>query len=355
MNKAHCSRYSIHLGSTKMYHDLKEVYWWNDMKRNIVEYVAKCSNCQQVKVEHKRPDGLTQTMDIPIWKWEDINMDFITGNWDDHMPLLEFAYNNSYHSSIDMAPFKALYGRRCRSPIGWFEVGETQILGPDLVHQAIEKVKLIKERLKIAQSRQKSYADVCHRDIEFQVDDWVFLKVSPMKGVMRFGRKGKLCPRYIGPYKVIRRVVQVAYKMDLPRELTAVHPVFHVSMLCKCLGDPTQVIPIEGMEFSEHLSYEEVPVAILDRQVRKLRTKDIALVKVLDKDITDSSKLKHLQYKVPRGSPRAVVMSTSCGPTRGLEAVARHHVPLALNPKEISRGAPRAMELATTRGPFRGP
>ncbi|WMV46683.1 hypothetical protein MTR67_040068 [Solanum verrucosum] len=148
-----------------------------------------------------------------------------------------------------MAPFEALYGHRCRSPIGWFEVGETQILGPDLVHQAVEKVKLIKERLKLAQSRQKSYADVRRRDIEFQVDDWVFLKVTPMKGVMRFGRK--------------------------------VHPVFHVSMLRKCLGDPTQVIPIEGMEFSEHLSYEEVLVAILDRQVRKLRTKDVASVKVL--------------------------------------------------------------------------
>ncbi|WMV26259.1 hypothetical protein MTR67_019644 [Solanum verrucosum] len=170
------------------------------------------------------------------------------------MPLIEFPYNNSYHSSIGMTLFEALYGRRCKSPISWFEV---------------------------AQSRQKSYADIRCRDIEFQVDDCVFLKVSPMKGVMRFGRKGKLSPRYIGPYKVIRRVGQVAYEVDLPRELVVVHPILHVSMLRKCLGDPTQVIPIEGMELSEHLSYEEVPVEILDRQVRKLRTKDVASVKVL--------------------------------------------------------------------------
>ncbi|WMV55110.1 hypothetical protein MTR67_048495 [Solanum verrucosum] len=133
----------------------------------------------------------------------------------------------------------------------------------------------------MAKIRQKSYADVCYRDIEFQVDDWVFLKVSFMKGVMRFGRKGKLSPRYIGLYKVIRRVGQVAYEVDLPRELAVVHPVFHVLMLCKCMGDPTHVIPIEGMEFSEHLSYEEVLVAILDQHVRKLRKKDGALVKVL--------------------------------------------------------------------------
>ncbi|WMV19370.1 hypothetical protein MTR67_012755 [Solanum verrucosum] len=203
------------------------------------------------------------------------------GNWDDHMPLIEFPYNNSYHSSIGMAPFEPLYGRQCRLSIGWFEVGETQILGPDLVHQVVEKVKLIKKRLKMAQSRQKSCTDVRRRDIEFQVDDWVFLKVSLMKGVMIFGRKGKLNPRYIGPYKVICSVGQVAYEVDLPRDLSAVQPVFYVSMLRKCLEDPTQIIPIEGIEFSEHLSYEEVQWQYWTNKVRKLTTKDVASVKVL--------------------------------------------------------------------------
>ena len=127
------------------------------------------------------------------------------GNWDDHLPLIEFAYNNSYHSSIKMAPYEALYGRKCRSPIGWFEVGETLLFGSDLVYQAIEKVKVIQQRLKTAQSRHKSYADSRRRGLEFSIGDWVFLKVSPIKGVMRFGKKGKLSPRYIGRYKIIRR------------------------------------------------------------------------------------------------------------------------------------------------------
>ena len=203
------------------------------------------------------------------------------GSWDDHLPLIEFAYNNSYHSSIQMAPYEALYGRKCRSPIGWFDVGETKLIGPDVIQQVVDKVKLIQERLLAAQSRQKSYADNRRRDLEFQIGDWVFLKVSPMRGVMRFGRKGKLSPRYIGPYHIVRRIGKVAYELDLPSDLEAVHPVFHVSMLRKCIGDPSRVFPVDNIQVTEELSYEEKPVAILDRQVRRLRTKDVASVKVL--------------------------------------------------------------------------
>ncbi|WMV13747.1 hypothetical protein MTR67_007132 [Solanum verrucosum] len=119
------------------------------------------------------------------------------GNWDDHLALIEFAYNNNYHSSIGMTPFEALYGRRYRSSIGWFEVGEVALIGPELVYEATEKVWLIKERLRMAQSRQKSYADVKRRDLEFEVNDWVYSKILPMKGVMRFGKKGKHSPRYV--------------------------------------------------------------------------------------------------------------------------------------------------------------
>ncbi|WMV09040.1 hypothetical protein MTR67_002425 [Solanum verrucosum] len=281
-------------------------------------------------------------MDIPIWKWEAINMDFITGlpfSFKRHdsiwviidrltksahfLPVKSSSTAEEYAKiyvrevfrlhgtplfiiSDRGAQFTALFWRSFLKSLGTHVnlsttfhpqtngqaertiqtlkymlrayvldfKGETQILGPDLVHQAIEKVKLIKERLKMDQSQQKSYANVCRRDIEFQVDDWVFLKVSPMKGILRFGRKGKLSPRYIRPYKVIRRV--------------------------------GQVIPMEGMEFSENLSYEKVPVAILDRQVRKLRTKGVASVKVLDTDITCSSELKHPQYKVKLEPKRGV-------------------------------------------------
>ena len=203
------------------------------------------------------------------------------GSWDDHLPLIEFSYNNSYHSSIQMAPYEALYGRKCRSPIGWFDFGETKLIGPNMIQQDVDKVKLIQERLLAAQSRQKSYADNRHRDLEFQIGDWVFLKVSPMRGVMRFGRKGKLSPRYIGPYQIVRRIGKVAYELDLPSYLEAVHPVFHVSMLRKCIGDPSRVFPVDDIQVTEELSYEEKPVAILDRQVRRLRTKDVASVKVL--------------------------------------------------------------------------
>ncbi|WMV32426.1 hypothetical protein MTR67_025811 [Solanum verrucosum] len=175
------------------------------------------------------------------------------GNWDDPLPLIEFAYNNNYHSSI----------------------------GPKLVHEAIEKVRLIRERLKTAQSWQKSYVDVRRRDLEFDFHDWVYLKISPMKGVMRFGKKGKLIPRYVGPYQILRRVGKVTYELYLPNELASLHQVFHVSMLKKCVGDPTSIVSLEGLGVNENLSYEEVSIEILDREVKKLRNKEVASVKVL--------------------------------------------------------------------------
>jgi len=181
-----------------------------------------------------------------------------------------------------MSPFEALYGRRCKPPVGWFEVGEVALLGPDLVMDALEKVKMIRERLRTAQSRQKSYADVRRRDLEFKVGDWVYLKVSPMKGVVRFGKKGKLSPRYVGPYEIIKRVGKVAYELKLPNEMNLVHPVFHVSMLRKCLGDPSAIVPLDVVGVVEdNLTYEEVPIQILDRQVKRLRNKEVASVKVL--------------------------------------------------------------------------
>ncbi|KZV38151.1 hypothetical protein F511_41907 [Dorcoceras hygrometricum] len=137
-------------------------------------------------------------------------------SWDTMLPLVEFAYNNSYQASIEMAPYEALYGRKCRSPIHWDDVGERTELGPDIVEQTAAAIKIIRDRMKTAQSRQNSYADSHRRDLNFEVEDHVFLKIAPMKGVMRFGRKGKLSPRFIGPFQILERIGTLAYRLALP-------------------------------------------------------------------------------------------------------------------------------------------
>ena len=143
----------------------------------------------------------------------------LKGSWEEHFPLVEFAYNNSYQASIQMAPYEALYERPCRSPICWIEVGESSITGPDLIRDTSDKVGMIRKRLLTAQSRQKSYADVRRRPLEFKAGDHVFLKVMPKRGVIRFGKRGKLSSRYIGPFKVLKRVGAVAYRLALPPSL----------------------------------------------------------------------------------------------------------------------------------------
>lgn len=180
-----------------------------------------------------------------------------------------------------MAPYEALYSHKCQSSIGWFELGEEQLLGPDLVQQALEKVILILEWLWTAQSRQKSYADKKVCDMEFMKGEKVFSKVSPMKGVMRFGQKGKLSPRYISPYEILDRIGLMTYRLALPSRLSAVHPVFHVSMLRRYIRDDSHKINLEDVELDENLAYEEGPISIIDRQMRQLRLKKIVSVKVL--------------------------------------------------------------------------
>ncbi|XP_075101911.1 uncharacterized protein LOC142177335 [Nicotiana tabacum] len=180
-----------------------------------------------------------------------------------------------------MAPIEALYGQRRRSPIGWFEPTQVGLLGPDLVHDALEKVALIQQRLKIAQRRQKIYTYVHRCKLEFKEDDQVLLKVSPIKDVMRFAKKGKLSPRFIGPYLILKRIGEVAYKLELPASMTLVHPVFHVSMLRGYVPDPAHIVSPEVVEINDGLTYDEEPVEILDRQVHRLRTKYMALVKAM--------------------------------------------------------------------------
>ncbi|WVZ80614.1 hypothetical protein U9M48_028073 [Paspalum notatum var. saurae] len=191
--------------------------------------------------------------------------------WDECLPLAEFAYNNSYQKSLEMAPFEALYGRRCKTPLNWFEPGEWVIFGPDLVTQAEEQVRFIHSNMKRAQSRQKSYSDKRRRPLAFEEGDHVYLRVSPMKGVHRFGVKGKLAPRYVGPFKITERCGSVAYRFELPPHLAAVHDVFHVSQLKKCLRVPEEVVDTSQIQVEPDLTYEEKPIKILDQKQRSTR------------------------------------------------------------------------------------
>ncbi|GJU96942.1 putative reverse transcriptase domain-containing protein [Tanacetum coccineum] len=174
------------------------------------------------------------------------------GSWDVHLPLVDFLYNNSYHSSVRCAPFEALYGRKCRSPIMLAEVGEGQLKGSELVQETTEKISQIKDRLKVARDRQKSYVDKRRKPLEFSVGDYVLLKVSPWKGVVRFGKKGKLAPRFVGSFEIIEKVCFVAYRLDLPEELNV----------------------------DAKLNFMEEPVEILEREFKKLKRGRIAIVKV---------------------------------------------------------------------------
>ncbi|KAA3470022.1 DNA/RNA polymerases superfamily protein [Gossypium australe] len=342
--EAHNRCLSIHLGSTKMYNDLKHRYWWPNMKNDVSEFVSICLICQQVKAEHQVPSGLLQPIMVPEWKWDQINMGFVMGlpltpskkdvvwividrltnsshfipvrvdyslnklanlyvseivrlhrvplpiisgrdprftsrfwknvqealgtklsfsttfhpqtdgqskrliqvledmlrccvlefqgSWERFLPLVEFAYNNSFQSSLRMAPYEALYGRKCRTPLYWTELKENQIHGADLV-----KERKRRECLKAASDRPKSYSDLKRKEIEYQVGDRVFLKVSPWRKVLRFCRKGKL--------------------------------------------NPSHVITPTEVEIQPDLTYSEEPIKILAREVKELRNKSIALVKVL--------------------------------------------------------------------------
>ncbi|GJW29106.1 putative reverse transcriptase domain-containing protein [Tanacetum coccineum] len=206
-------------------------------------------------------------------------IDFGNG-WVKHLPLVEFSYNNSYHASIKAAHFEALYGRKCHSPICWAEVGEVQLTGPEIVQETTEKIIQVKQRMQAARDRQKSYADLKRKPMEFEVGDKVMLKVSPWKGVVRFGKRGKLNPRFVGPFKVIKRVGDVAYKLELPEELSRVHNTFHVSNLKKCHADEPLAVPLDGLHFDDKLQFVEEPIEITDREVKRLKRSRIPLVKV---------------------------------------------------------------------------
>ncbi|GKC91088.1 putative reverse transcriptase domain-containing protein [Tanacetum coccineum] len=229
---------------------------------------------------HPQTDGQSERT---IQTLEDILracvLDF-EGSWDVHLPLVEFLYNNSYHSSVRCAPFEALYGRKCRSLIMWAEVGEGQLIGLELVQETTEKISQIKDRLKAARERQKSYADKRMKPLEFSVGDYVLLKVSPWKGVIRFGKKQKLAPRFVRPFEIIEKVGPVAYRLDLPEELDGIHDTFHLSNLTKCLPDPTLQVPLDEIQVDSMLNFVEDLVEILEKEFKKLKRNRISIIKV---------------------------------------------------------------------------
>ncbi|XP_060216994.1 uncharacterized protein LOC132644417 [Lycium barbarum] len=324
MEEAHSSCYSIHPGATKMYQDLKKHFWWMRMKRNISDYVARCLNCQQVKYEHQKPGGLAQNLVIPEWKWERITMDFVVGlprtlrRHDSVWVIVDRLTKSAHFISVQTTftaerlaqiytreivrlhgmPISIIYDRGSQFTAQFWQSfqkalgtkvelstsfhpqndgqserviqiledtlracaidfgGERKLLGPEMVQQALEKVKVIQDRLKTAQSRKKSYSDKRVRDLEFMEE-------------------------------ILKRIGAVAYRLALPPSLAGVHPVFHVSMLRKYSRDPShivQVIDHETVQFDQKLAYEEAPIAILDRQVRQLKSKSIPSVKVLWKN-----------------------------------------------------------------------
>ncbi|GJU72610.1 putative nucleotidyltransferase, ribonuclease H, partial [Tanacetum coccineum] len=347
MTEAHSSPFTIHPGSTKMYRDLKQYFWWNGMKQDVATFVSKCMTCQQVKIEHQRASGLLQPLEIPMWKWDEISMDFVTG-----LPTTQKRHDaiwvvvDRLTKSAHFLPIRKNYGISKLAEIFRQEIVRlhgtpTSIVSdrdpkftsrfwkglqkawgtrlkfstafhpqtdgqsertiqtledmlracalewtgsPELIEITNEKVAVAKEKLKEARSRQKSYADKHRRDLEFQVGDRVFLKVSPFRGVKRFGIKGKLSPRFIGPFEILERIGEVSYRLALPPQLSHVHDVFHVSLLRGYHYHPLHVASYPFDQIQPDMSLSEEPESILDRQERVMRNKVIPFVKILWKN-----------------------------------------------------------------------
>ncbi|GKE05041.1 putative reverse transcriptase domain-containing protein, partial [Tanacetum coccineum] len=237
MNEAHKSKYFVHPGADKMYYNLRDRYWWPRMKQDIVVYVSRCLTCLKVKAEHQRPSGLLQQPEIPEWKWERIAMDFVakllrTSSGHDTIwvivdQLTKFSHFLPMRENYKMDRLARLYLNEIVARHG---VPISIILDHDsrFTSRFWQSMQEIKDRLKAARDRQKSYADKRRKPLEFSVGEYVLLKVSPWKGVVRFGKKGKLAPRFVGPFEFIERISLVAYRLDLPEELNGVHDMFHV-------------------------------------------------------------------------------------------------------------------------------
>nr|GEW95295.1 reverse transcriptase domain-containing protein [Tanacetum cinerariifolium] len=305
MHESHKSKYSVHPCSKKMYQDMKQLYWWPNMKADIATYASKCLTCLRVKAEHQKPSGLLVQPKIPQWKWDNITMDFVTklprtsSGYDTIWVIVDRLTKSAHYLPMreddSMDKITKLYLKevvtRHEIPVSiisdrnlrdrwvkrkdhsdtrryvtrlrdrlWKWLGKTLTTGRIL--ETTEKIVQIKQRLQAARDRQKSYADVRRKPLEFQVGDKVMLKVSPWKGVVRFGKRGKLNPRYIGPFKVLAKVGTVAYRLELPQQLSRVHSTFHVSNLKKCLSDEPLAIPLDELHIDDKLRFVEEPKAL---------------------------------------------------------------------------------------------
>ncbi|GJW24046.1 putative reverse transcriptase domain-containing protein [Tanacetum coccineum] len=320
MHESHKSKYSIHPGSDKMYQDLMLLYWWPNIKADIATYVSKCLTYAKAKVEHQKPSGLPQQPEIPVWKWERITMDFVSelprtpcghsvpvsiiSDLDRHFtsnfwrslqkalginldmstafrPQTDGQSERTIQTLEDMLHADVIdFGNSwdCHLPLS--EVGDSQLTGPELIRDTTEKIVQIKNHLLTTSSRQKSYADRRLTPLEFEVGDMVLLKESPWKGAMRFGKRGKLSPCYVGPFKIVARVGPVAYTLELPEELNGIHSTFHVLNLNKCLAEGDVVVPMEEIQLDDKLHMIEKPIEIVDKEVKQLKQSRIPIVKV---------------------------------------------------------------------------
>ncbi|GJW17420.1 putative reverse transcriptase domain-containing protein [Tanacetum coccineum] len=264
MNESHKSKYYIYLGSDKTYQDMKKLYWWPNMKADIATYVSKCLTCAKVKAEHQRPSGLLVQLEIPQWKWDNITMDFIM-----KLPKSSQGYDTIW-VNVDRLTKSAIF-------IPMRETDPMEKLARMYLKEVVIRHGI---PVSIICDRDPSYADLKRKPMEFQVGDRVMLKVLPWKGVVRFGKRGKLNPRYVGPFKVLEKVGAISYKLKLPEELSRVYNTFHVSNLKKCYADEPLAVLLDGLHIDDKFHFVEELVEIMDHEVKRLKQSRIPIIKV---------------------------------------------------------------------------
>nr|GEW09649.1 hypothetical protein [Tanacetum cinerariifolium] len=307
MHESHMPKYSIHLGSDKMYQDLKKLYWWPNMKVEIATYVNKCLTYAKVKVEYQKPyagqdmiwviiDRLTKSAHFLPMR-EDDTLEKLTRHNLKEKSLnkalgTRLDMSTTYHPQTDgqsertiqtledMLRVRVLDFGKVSIIYLLGEVEDSQLTSPEIIHETTEKIVQIQSRIQAARDSQKSYADVRRKPLEFQVGDKDMLKVSPWKGEIRFCKREKLNPRYIGPVKIIAKVGTVAYRLELPKQLSRVHSTFHVSNLKKCLADEPLAIPLDEIQVDDKLHFIEEPIEIMDCEAKRLKQSRIPIVKV---------------------------------------------------------------------------